>query len=206
MTVRDADADNGHEADAAVAEYADLAARAVRERLETVLRGHGALDLPSPDALADVLVPSFDDLAAQVALATPDTATNELAVRLGPFWSQTKVAAALAGPGQPPKTRQALNERRRSGTLLGLLTADHKTIYPVAQFHRAHGAIEVKPGVRAMLASLRGQDPWSVALLLRTPAPELGRRTPLDLAGSDDPRVLEQLRDLANRVHREWAA
>lgn len=200
------DATTGHETDSSIEDYADRTANAIRKRLTEALTASAGRAFPTPEVLAGLLIPSFDDLAAHLALATPDTETNELATRLGPFWSQSKVAEALAGPGGVPKSRQTLNERRKSGALLGLRTADNKTIYPVRQFHRVNGVVEVKPGVKAVLSVLRDQDPWTVALFLRTPAPELARRTPLDLAGSEDSQVLEQLRTLARHVRHEWAA
>ena len=54
-----------------------------------------------------------------------------------------------------------------------------------------------------MLKTLRGQDPWTIAVALRTPAPELGGATPVDWEkrGGDESALVE----LAEEMLLEWA-
>jgi hypothetical protein len=125
--------------------------------------------------------------------------TNELAALVGPFWSEAKTCEALDA------SAESLAARRETGTLLGLVTADEDRVYPVFQFARRHdGSVETKPAVVAMLEPLRSFDPWTVAVLLHTPAPELDDSTPIEWAREGG--APDALRDLAQVVAKEWAA
>lgn len=124
---------------------------------------------------------------------------DELTRLVGPFWSAAKVVDALGlGSGQ------ALDDLLRGGRLLGLTTSDGHKIFPVLQFGAdADGVAEVLPGLAPVLTTLRGHDGWAVAVLLRTPAAELGSRTPLEwIAAEGDPAALATL---ARRVDAEWS-
>lgn len=124
---------------------------------------------------------------------------NELADLVGPVWSESKACAALDA------SRDVLSARREAGTLLGLTTSDGTTVYPVFQFvRRTDGQVEVRPGLLAVMGPLRAFDPWAVAVLLHTPAPELGGSTPIQW--DRDGGASEALGDLADAVAREWAA
>lgn len=150
---------------------------------------------PKPHALRHL--PPPDDLAAAVVDLIGDAEPNELAAQVGPFWSAAKVKEALRVP-----TRQALESRRKNGTLLGVKTSDGKIIYPLSQFRRSNGTVEVKPGLKPLLSALRDQPAWSVAVLLSIPAAELDGLSPLDWErqGGDPARMA----DLARAVQAEW--
>jgi hypothetical protein len=116
---------------------------------------------------------------------------TDLAALVGPLWSEERATASLGFLPSPSK-------------ILRLVTSDGTPVYPVLQFVNVDGATIVKPMVSAMLAELGGFDGWTVAVLLNTPAEELGGLTPLDYArhGSD----LGPVTDLARQVAREWSA
>lgn len=125
---------------------------------------------------------------------------------VGPFWPGSRVREALH-----LKSRQALAERVKSGSVLALPVIENsgKTtlVYPVSQFRRLGEEIEVRPELVAMLRVLREHDPWSVALVLAAPAEELGDVSPIEAAkpGPDRPAV-EEFAALARTIHREWTA
>jgi hypothetical protein len=128
-----------------------------------------------------------------------DPPSNELAAFVGPLWSEIKTCGALdASP-------DILAARREAGALLELVTSDGDRVYPVFQFVAGEdGRIETRTGLAAMLQELRSFDPWTVAVLLKTPAPELDGSTPVEWERAGG--AVEALRDLAAVVAREWAA
>jgi hypothetical protein len=184
----------GRKAEVAPEDYAREVADVLAERLvEQLSRVEGIPDvLPEPDEFADSLGP--------LVLHVPDESPNELADLVGPFWTSARTREALG-----VSSRQALDSRRRTGSVLGVKSTDGDRFYPVSQFHkRADGGIEVKPALVPFLRTLRGFDAWTVAVLLHTPAPELADLTPLDwVRHGKDPKALE---DLARAVAREWSA
>ena len=101
---------------------------------------------------------------------------NEIADLLAPFWSASRTAEALG------VTADELEERSAARAVLGTTTTDGSTVYPIWQFHRLKdGTVEVKPDFVAFFTALQGiTDPWTIAIVLRTPAPELGGSTPED--------------------------
>jgi hypothetical protein len=129
---------------------------------------------------------------------TDEPGTNELANLVAPFWSEARVCNAL---GIKPVV---LGQRRDAGTVLGLTTSDGVRVYPVNQFHRHDAAVDVRPALLPLLQTLRDFDPWTVAVLLNTPAPELDNQTPLNWVGRGGSPDL--VSDLARAVAREWAA
>ena len=176
-------------------EYADIATERFRQQLADALHRLGDrsdVSLPDPG--------SFASSVSDVIWGLPDQGRNELVALLGPFWSAGKTRQALG-----LKTRQALNERRRAGTVLGLRTSDGEIVYPVSQFMRHDAGVQVRPALVGLFRTLREHDPWAVATLLHAAAPELGGQTPLErarLAGADEDVLL----DLARAVDREWRA
>jgi hypothetical protein len=123
---------------------------------------------------------------------------NEIAKVVGACWSENKVLTALG------VTSETLAALRSTGRILGLLTSDGARMYPVKQFERRAGAVEVRSALLPVFRVLRGFDPWAVAVLLHTPAPELGDASPLGwLSEGGAPEVLARL---AETVAREWAA
>jgi hypothetical protein len=176
---------------AAIDSWADEVASGVKVHLmAAVKRAH----------VAEAELPPADDFAERISdlILTPgEDTTNRLSERLAPFWSGTKVQRELG-----LKSRQALDERRKTGRVLALKTSDNHRIYPVSQFQRRGNRVEVKPELVSMLSVLRDHDPWSVAVLLHTPAPELEDLTPLDWIRKG--RETGAIEVLARRVAREW--
>ncbi|WP_299439391.1 hypothetical protein [uncultured Rhodospira sp.] len=81
-------------------------------------------------------------------------------------------------------TRQALDKRRKAGTVLGLQGEKRGVRYPVWQLENSEGQpVYVLPALKetlpALLESLGG--PWSVHTFLTTSWPQVGGRTGLDL-------------------------
>lgn len=125
-----------------------------------------------------------------------ESKSNEIAHLVGPLWSEAKVCDAL---GVDATT---LATRRKAGTVLAPTTQDGIRVYPVFQFHQTAGIVEVRLALTKFLTALRCFDPWAVAVLVNTPAPELLDRTPLEwLRTCGDPKVLS---GLASRVSNEW--
>lgn len=123
---------------------------------------------------------------------------NAIAAVVGPLWSETRVCQALG------ITTDALAALRAAGGVLSATTSDGVSVYPVSQFQRRDGAVEVRPDWVPLLQTLSRFDHWTVAVLLKTPAPELDDLTPLDwLRAGHDP---EAVADLAVAVAREWTA
>lgn len=102
-----------------------------------------------------------------------ETAAN-ITDLVGPLWSADKTQRALGVP-----TRAAMRNLCETGSLLGLPTADGVVFYPVAQFETHGGQTRVKPALQHFMVALRERDPWTVAVLLNTPADELDGHTPL---------------------------
>lgn len=123
---------------------------------------------------------------------------NELAALIGPVWSAEGACSHL-GIGS-----DVLASRQGDGEVLGLVTSDGDTVYPVFQFWRLDGRVEVRPDLIPVFQTLQGFDGWAVAALLHTPAPELEGTTPLQwLRAGRDGRVLDTL---AGVVAREWSS
>lgn len=123
--------------------------------------------------------------------------TSELAARVGPMWSTAKVAAELT------LDEAALRKLAASGELLALPTSDGPLVFPTAQFERAGDAVRVKPPIRELLKVLCGHDPWAVALVLATVAPEFGCSF-YDAARAGFEQ--EVLVNVARAIDREWRA
>lgn len=127
-----------------------------------------------------------------------ESTDNEVADLLAPFWSAQRTAEGLA------VTFDELARRTRDGEVLGLSPGPGVAHYPVWQFHRLRdGSVRVKPGIATFVSALHGRaNPWSIAILLRTPAAELGDQTPEQWvrAHGDD----EVLRRFARHLAAEW--
>ncbi|KAA1423567.1 hypothetical protein FE697_008185 [Mumia zhuanghuii] len=124
---------------------------------------------------------------------------NELAELLRPFWSEEKVCRELA------LAEHELRDLEAHDDILALPTSDPTpvNIYPVEQFERADGRVRVRPALQAVFRELRATDRWTVAIAaLRTAAPELDDRTPLDAAR--DGVAPERLAAYARRLAAEW--
>ena len=137
--------------------------------------------------------------AAEVLRGLMATVPHPLADRIGPVWTSVHTREQLG-----LNTRQALDSRRRSGSVLGVRASTGEVFYPLSQFRVTHGTVEVRPALAAMFRVLRDQDPWAVATLLTVPAPELDDHTPLQW--EREGRSAEDMVRLARRVRHEWAA
>lgn len=132
-------------------------------------------------------------------MSTATRDANELGDLLGPFWSEARASAALdASP-------RHLAAAQKSGAILRLQTADGAMLYPIWQFQRdSVGQIGVRVQLAAMFGELVGHDPWTVAVLIQTPSPELSGLTPLEAARSG--ARPDTLGEFARIVAREWSA
>ena len=94
----------------------------------------------------------------------------------GGVWSAPAVAEHLG------ISRQAVDKRRKAGTLLGLPVGRHGYAYPVWQFVRK-GILE---GLEATLKALAGHDAWTTASFLVQSQVRLRGERPLDLLRRGD--------------------
>lgn len=173
-------------------DYAREVADLLAERLAQSLgQQQQDTELPTPVEFADSI--------EAIVVCVPEETPNELADLLGPFWTGARVREALGVP-----TRQALDSRRRNGSVLALKSTDGALFYPVAQFQRRpDGQIQVKPALVGLFRTLRGFDSWTVGVLLHTPAPELDGLTPLDWVGQG--KDVGALEELGLAIAREWS-
>lgn len=141
--------------------------------------------LPSPRRAAE---------AVRALVATP---AHPLADRVGPVWSAARTREQLG-----LSSRQALDGRRRSGSVLGVKASTGERYFPVSQFREVEAQVEVRPGLVTMFKVLHELDSWAVAMLLTAPAPELEGATPLEWERAGRPTAA--LTSLAARVRREW--
>lgn len=74
-------------------------------------------------------------------------------------------------------TRQAVEKRRRAGSLLALSTGRHGYRYPVWQFDKSG----VVPGLGDVLRALASHDEWMQAAFFLGKNPRLNDQTPIDL-------------------------
>lgn len=149
-----------------IAEYALAVGRRVTELVAKALERAPHAIRTDPQAMADAIA----DLVLD-KIADPDR--SELADIVGPMWTAEHARRELG------ISRPAMLDRRRSGSLLALKSSDGDFFYPVCQFEKSSGEVRVKPGLRQFMMVLRSHDPWTVAVLLHTPAPELSDLTPL---------------------------
>lgn len=175
--------------------YAEELVRQLKSAVrEAVPARGGGIALPSPEALVQ------REMAAGARIDDPHAgaiADSAMVDTVGPSWSTKKVRAELGGV-----SAQAVHQRVDRGTLWALPTSDGATAFPIFQFVRRNGRLETKPGLRAMFKILRGQDPWAVAVLMQTPAPELAGMSPVEWERSDG--GTEALEQLARDLVREW--
>lgn len=157
------------------ADYEESVIEALRPRLDALIA-----------QLADsgARMPAPDDLAEAMAAAVPKASTrSEYDRLLGPFYSSTGVMALLAVP-----TKQALDDRRKRGTVLAARTSDDVWVYPAFQFDVQAGT--VRPDLKPVLAALKPAPRWGAALWLVTERDDLGGRSPLAAAESAADRAL----------------
>jgi len=114
---------------------------------------------------------------------------------LGPFYSTAKLEKLWGGI-----SRQAIADRRKRGTVLGLKTADGVVVYPVFQFDEKN---RILPGLPEVLQCFRGVpvDDWTLAGWLVSPLRLLEGRSVVDWLrrGGELEPVLTLARDAARR-------
>lgn len=86
------------------------------------------------------------------------------------------VLAAEAVAKHLHMSRQAVDKRRRAGTLVGLPIGRRGYAYPAWQF----GHEGTVPGLERMLRALADHDPWMQSIFLLNPNSELGGVAPID--------------------------
>lgn len=114
-------------------------------------------------------MPAPIDAARMILESSSAPADNRLADRIGAVWSGTRTRQALG-----LRTRQALSSRRANGTVLGVTATDGQVFYPLFQFRRRGGTVEVHPNLIPALKTLKDVDSWTVAAMLRSSDPDLG--------------------------------
>jgi hypothetical protein len=142
-----------------------------REQLAELWRRHPEIaEIPGPDA----------EQAGREA-ARQAVAPVIWRAALGEVWETGQVTELLG------VSRQAVAQRVRAGTLLGL-RGRGTTLFPAWQFDSQRRA--VRPIVGALLAEFRtgrDTDPWTIASWAMTPQTELRGNTPAELLVKDEP-------------------
>ena len=136
--------------------------------------------------------------ASNVVPMRPSLGRSEMGDLVGPFWTEGKTIEALG-----VESRDVLAGMRGARTLLGMEGADGDCFYPVIQFETRDGAVWVKPALIQFFTALRDRDPWTVGVLLHTPAPELDGLTPAIWVRQE--LDVDTLVDYARRLAHEWA-
>ena len=109
---------------------------------------------------------SAKELAARMVAIVPSP--SEWDEVLGPFYSTSRVTGLLGNV-----SRQAVADRRRRGTLLGLRTADGAWVYPTFQFGPKSEVLAGLPAVLQCFAESAADD-WTLAAWLVAPQRGLG--------------------------------
>ena len=160
----------------------------VLDRVRSILEEHlerllsAGSPLPDPDDLADAMTAGIPD----------SSGASEYERLCGPFYSSAGVMRLLG-----IRTKQALDDRRRRGTILAARTADRVWVYPAFQFDVAHR--RVKSDLVPVIGALKSAPRWGALLWLVTPQPRLGDRSPVDAASGDGAeQVVDLAQDYAN--------
>lgn len=135
------------------------------------------VDLPDPKDLARLLQANLPEVSAELDPHYAD---------IGPFYASGGAIRQLGGG-----TKQALDSRRRSQTVLAMQTGDGTWLYPAWQFTG-------QGGIHAVLApvfkALRGIDRWLAGVWLVSDHPDLSGRSPRRaLRDGVDPDVVARL-------------
>lgn len=135
------------------------------------------------------------DVTARSTVATMAEETSLLDL-VTPLWSAERTHAALDIDADAAATW------RREGRLLGVPASDGPdTFYPVGQFETIEGRVRVKPALVAFYRATTDLDPWTVAVTLQTPAPELDGLSPMEWV--DGSRNIEALVGLGETLSEE---
>jgi hypothetical protein len=141
-------------------------------------------------------LPDPEEMAEAMAAGLPDAATPHPYAELGPFYSSKGVMRLLR-----IRSKQALDDRRRRGTVLGAKTAEDAWVYPSFQFDvRRH---QVRQSLVPVLAALKDAPRWGAALWLSTPHPELGEHLPREAANAHTDLVARLAQQYVHAVTAE---
>jgi hypothetical protein len=121
------------------------------------------LSVPAPSDLADLLGAGLPAAGVGVGL-------DEHFADVGPFFDSAGARLQLG-----LRTKQALDSRRNTQTVLAMQTGDGTWLYPAWQFTGAGGVHHV---LRPVLKELRGMDRWQVGVWLVSDHPDLGGVSP----------------------------
>lgn len=192
---------------------AGAAAAANAETVAEPAAAYAARPAPYPRQVADEILDRLEELSREYERAGRSLAelapASELATKmvaivpspspwddlLGPFYGSRQIETLLGDV-----SRQAVAERRRRRTLLGLRTADGAWVYPAFQFSDEG---EVLPGLPAVLQCFGDGvvDDWTLAGWLVSALSSLGGASPIGRLRSDGDAasVLAAARDAARR-------
>jgi hypothetical protein len=136
---------------------------------------------------SEVLDPA--ELAELLEASLPDAGPAEMHpyyAAIGPFFDTPGALRQLGGV-----TKQALDSRRGSQTVLAMQTGDGRWLYPAWQF-TGQGTVHL--ALVPVLKKLRGLDRWMAGVWLTNAHPGLEGRTPRRaLAEHVDPEVVASL-------------
>lgn len=160
----------------------DLQVRLLRDLLARHLAG----DSVRPTSNSSTLV--------NAAKASPETGGATFNDLVGPFYDVAGVAHRLHEPIASIKVRT-----NRNG-LLGCTTDDGVLVFPVSQFGPDGAPLT---GLARVLSSIfRGtDDPWQVALWLKTPSAQLSGTSPYDALAAGRAETVERL---AEQTAKRW--
>lgn len=166
-------------------EYSERVGQAITERVRS---------LAVTWQRSATLAPPEDELV-QAVLTLPALARidNGLGDQIGPFYDTAGVMKILGGV-----SKQAVEARRRKGTILALRTSDRKFVYPLFQF--AEGTVNraLLPAIHA----LRTSPAWSAALWFVTDNDDLDGMRPLEWVTTGLPAKTVEIS--AQRTAAEW--
>jgi Antitoxin Xre/MbcA/ParS C-terminal toxin-binding domain len=136
----------------------------------------------------------LDEIASRMTAMVP--ATSPVNAQFGPFYRTDQVARLLG------ITRQAVADRIRKRSLLGMRTKEGTWVYPTFQFVDRGILSGLSDALRCFDFTVA--DGWAVAAWLTSPSAVLGGRRPLDRlrAGDGVADVLAVARD----AMRRWRA
>lgn len=136
------------------------------------------------DVAAESLISDDDDPLAQ-AMANSARRRRELLVEAGRGRSTAAVANALG------TTRQAVDKRRRTGTLLAVPMPTGEWVFPMAQFQPDGRPLE---GLADALRAFSIQDPWMRLAEMLAPDEDLGGRSVFQALREDGREALPTIR------------
>jgi hypothetical protein len=130
--------------------------------------------LPEPADLADLI---------RAGLPTAAEALDPHFADIGPFYDSKGAQLQLGGV-----TKQALDSRRHTGSVLAMRTGDGHWLYPAWQFTGKGG---VHPVLTPVLRALRPLDGWTAAVWLVAGHSDFGGQSPREaLRRQIDPQLV----------------